>query len=78
MQVEESEHSNKRRRRRRNKERTTDPVKMTDLIEGGDAEVTEHAEVETTEDPNKPRILMVRTENVLHEPFESTQETKVH
>ena len=51
---------------------------MTDLIEGGDAEVTEHAEVECTEDPKKPRILMVRTENVLHEPFESTQETKVH
>lgn len=55
---------------------------MTDLIEGGDAEVTEprteHAEVETTEDPKKPQILMVRTENVLHEPFESTQETKVH
>ena len=51
---------------------------MTDLIEGGDAEVTEHAEVETIEDPKKPRILMVRTENVLHEPFESTQETKVH
>ena len=56
---------------------------MTDLIEGGDADVTEPieetepAEVETTEEPMKPRILMVRTENVLHEPFESTQKTKV-
>lgn len=25
----------------------------------------------------KPRILMVRTENVVHEPFKNTQEVKV-
>ena len=72
----------KKRRRKKNKEKTRDSVKMTDFIEGGEVtdpiEGTEPGEVETSEEEMKPRILMVRTENVLHEPFESTQETKVH
>ena len=84
VQVEESVHTDrkKRRRKKKNKEKTKDSANMTDFIEGGEVtepiEGTEPGEVETSEEEMKPRILMVRTENVFHEPFESTQETKVH
>lgn len=53
---------------------TKESVELDEGVVGGDGGVAEQ-EAEPVEE--KPRILMVRTENLTHHPFQQTQELKV-
>lgn len=51
-------------------EKVKEDVELDGGVVGGDGGVTEQEEAQ-------PRILMVRTENLTHNPFEQTRELKV-
>lgn len=53
---------------------TKEGVELDGGVVGGDGGVAKEGE---EEEGSKPRIIMVRTENLEHNPFEQTQELKV-